>query len=268
VATPDRLEPDMTKANSLLLSDEHLVGLLRPSSWEAEPYRTLRHTLERLRGNSKSLVIGISSATPGDGKTTTTLNLAASLAEGKGAKVLVMDGDLRRGSVAHQLGLSGSVNMGPGVAGAVQNPSLSIGDVAWSLARRPFSVVPAGPLPAAPYEILESPQLGVLLEQAKREYGFVVIDTPPFVPFADCRVLSRWVDFFVLVVGAHKTPRKLLEETLNVVEPQKLLGLVFNGDDGPLWGSNRYYQYTAMFDHRPLAKAALKPSPKATETNP
>ena len=254
----------MTKANSLLLSDEHLVGLLRPSSWEAEPYRTLRHQLERLRGNSKSCVIAVSSATPGDGKTTTALNLAASLAEARGSKTVVIDADLRRGSVARQLGLSGSVNMGPGVTGAVNDPNLAIGDVAWSLARRPFSVVPAGTLPASPYSVLESPQFGSLIEQAKREYGFIVLDTPPFVPFADCRVLSRWVDYFVLVVAAHRTPRKLLEETLNVIEPSKLLGLIFNGDDGPLWGSNRYYQYAAMFDITPQAK---KTAPRL-ETKP
>ncbi len=251
----------MTKNNSLLLSDEHLVGLLRPSCWEAEPYRTLRHQLERLRGKAKSAVIGVSSAMPGDGKTTTTLNLAAALAEAPNTKVLVMDGDLRRGTVAKQLGmLDGNVNTGPGMSGAVADPSLTIQDVAWTLARRPFSVVPAGVLPPAPYDVLESPQLGVLIEQAKKEYGFVLIDTPPFIPFVDCRVLSRWVDYFILVVAAHKTPRKLLEETLNVVEPNKLLGIVFNGDDGPLWGSNRYYAYANAFDN-PTVQPVRRPAP-------
>jgi capsular exopolysaccharide synthesis family protein len=250
----------MTTANSHLLSDDHLVGLLRPSSWEAEPYRTLRLKLERLRGSAKSCVIAISSATPGDGKTTTALNLAASLAEAPGERVLVIDADLRRGDVTRQLGFDNAVNIGPGVTGAVRNPSLAVRDIVWSLKQRPFSIVPAGPLPATPYEILESPRLGALIEQARDEYGFIVLDTPPFVPFVDCRVLARWIDWFVLVVAAHRTPRKLVEETLNVIEPDKLLGLIFNGDDGPLWGSNRYYQYTAMFDPRPLASAPRRRS--------
>jgi capsular exopolysaccharide synthesis family protein len=246
--------------DSHLLSDEHLVGLLRPSSWEAEPYRTLRHMLERLRGASqKSLVLAVSSATPGDGKTTTALNLAASLAEGPRTKVLVIDCDLRRGDVARQLGLKGATDMGPGICGAVRNPLLTIGDITWTLASRPFSVVPTGPMPPAPYEILESPQFGALIEQARVEYDFIVIDTPPFIPFADCRVLSRWVDWFALVIGAHHTPRKLIEETLNVVDPSKLLGIIFNGDDSALWGSNRYYAYAAAFD---------RPAPKILRTPP
>ncbi len=232
----------MSPSNSLLVPDEHLVSLLRPGSWEAEPYRTLRHVLERIRGAAPSSVIAVASSAPGDGKTTTTLNLAAALAEPSGARVLVIDADLRRGALAHHLGLGRAGDAGPGVTGAVRD-SLALGDVARSFAQCRFSVVPAGQRPATPYEVLESPRLGALLEEARRQFGFVLLDTPPFVPFTDCRILSRWVDGFLLVVAAHRTPRKLVEETLNVIEPDKLLGLVFNGDDGLLWGSNRYYQY-------------------------
>src|SRR6266571_5205523 len=166
----------------------------------------------------------------------------ASLSEPSGARVLVIDADLRRGALTHHLGLGRAGDAGPGVTGAVRD-SLALGDVARSFAQCRFSVVPAGQRPATPYEVLESPRLGGLLEEARRQFGFVLLDTPPFVPFTDCRILSRWVDGFLLVVAAHRTPRKLVEETLNVIEPDKLLGLVFNGDDGLLWGSNRYYQY-------------------------
>ena len=258
----------MTSRTSLPPLDEHLVGLLRPSSWEAEPYRTLRHTLEQVRGLGESVVIAVSSAAPGDGKTTTSLNIAAALAEAPRAKVLVIDADLRRGAVAHLLGLNGAVDTGPGVTGAVRDPSLTIGDVAWSLSERPFSVVPTGPLPATPYEILESPRLGVLIEQARKQYDAIIVDTPPFVPFIDCRVLSRWVDGFLLVVAAHRTPRKLVEETLDVLEPGKLLGVIFNGDDGPLWGTRRYYRYTSEFDHRPLADSESEHRPLADVDSP
>jgi capsular exopolysaccharide synthesis family protein len=252
---------------TLPLLDEHLVALLRPSSWEAEPYRTLRLVLEQARGAAKSIVIAISSAAPGDGKTTTALNIAAALAEAPRAKVLVVDADLRRGTVAHHLGLEGAVDTGPGVTGAVRDSALTIDDVAWSLAERPFSVVPTGPLPETPYEVLESPRLGALLEQAREEYDSIIIDTPPFVPFIDCRVLSRWVDAFVLVVAAHRTPRGLVEETLNAIEPGKLLGLIFNGDDGPLWGTHRYYRYyRAAGEHGP--RADVVPSPRTGAPRP
>ena len=60
--------------------------------------------------------------------------------------------------------------------------------------------------------------------------------TPPLVSVPDCRVIEKWVDGFLLVVAAHKTPRKLLAEALNVMEPEKIIGLVFNGDERPLSG--------------------------------
>jgi len=71
----------------------------------------------------------------------------------------------------------------------------------------------------------------------------IMIDTPPAVPFADCRLLSRWVDAFLVVVGAHRTPRKLLNETLDVLDPGKVAGVIFNQDDQPLL--NAYYRYYA-----------------------
>ena len=77
----------------------------------------------------------------------------------------------------------------------------------------------------------ESPRLAELLEQARREYDYVVVDTPPLVALPDCRVLANHVDAFLLVVTAHKTPRRLLEAALGAVDPARILGLVFNGDD-------------------------------------
>jgi capsular exopolysaccharide synthesis family protein len=256
----------MLRSTSPIALDEHLVSLLRPTSWEAEPYRTLRYVVEGIRGAAKSLVIAVSSASPGDGKTTTTLNLAAALAEPAGSRVLVVDTDLRRGAVARQLGLEGSRSAGPGLSGAVRDHSLAIDDLAQSFAELPFKVLPAGSLPATPSDVLESPRFGALIEEARNQFGFVLLDTPPFVPFGDCRVLSRWVDGILLVVAAHRTPRKLMEETLGVIEPGKLLGLVFNGDDSSLWGSNQYYRYYQVPTPAPRAQLRARDRQRSSPT--
>ncbi len=250
----------------MLLPDDHLVSVLRPDSWEAEPYRTLRHAVERLSSSGRTPVLAVSSAAPGDGKTTTTLNLAAALAEPARAQVLVIDADLRRCSLAAQLGLGRDAENGPGLAGVVQDESLLLGNATRSSGRWRLSVVPAGRRPASPYQVLDSPRMGAVLADARQRFDFILIDTPPFVPFSDCRVLSRWVDGFILVVGAHRTPRKLVEEALNAVEPSKLWGLVFNGDDGPLWGSNRYYQYTLLDAYQPLGESLPKQGARAALT--
>src|SRR5206468_2700492 len=82
----------------------------------------------------------------------------------------------------------------------------------------------AGQPPAAPYEVLESPRFGELISEARQKYDYVLLDTPPIVSVPDCRVIGKWVDGFLIVVAAHQTRRKLLEEALNLMEPAKVIG--------------------------------------------
>ena len=71
----------------------------------------------------------------------------------------------------------------------------------------------------------------------------MILDTPPIVPVSDCRLLAPWVDGLLLIVSSHRTPRKLLEESLNLIEPSRMLGIVFNRDDHPLVGYHRRRYY-------------------------
>ena len=90
------------------------------------------------------------------------------------------------------------------------------------------TVLPAGTRPSAPYEVLESPRLGELLESCRQRFDYVILDTPPITTVPDCRVIGKWVDGFLVVVAADRTPRKLVEEALELMEPAKVVGLVFN----------------------------------------
>jgi len=205
--------------------DEHLVSLLRPSSPEAEHYRALRHTLHHLRQTTGLTVVAVSSPSPGDGRTTTAINAAGALAQAPESRVLLVDLDLRHAGLAQRLG--GPMSTGPGVVEAVLVPTLSLRQVVRRHAAYNLDVVPAGSVPPRPDEVVASPRLGVLLEEARRQYDYVVIDTPPIVSSVDARVLGQWVDGFLLVVAADRTPRRLLEEALNLMEPSKVVGLVF-----------------------------------------
>jgi capsular exopolysaccharide synthesis family protein len=211
-----------------------MVSLVTPNTFEAEQYRTLRHMIEQLHTSAGVSIIACTSPAGGDGKTTTAINLAGALAQAPDAKVLLVDADLRRPCIARELTLSDDA--GPGLVGAIVNRNLTLEDV---VRRRPpftLSILPAGSTVANPYELLKSPRLGELMEEARRRYDYVVLDTPPVVTIPDCRAIARWVDGFVVIVAAHRTPRKLLEETLNSMEPAKVIGLIFNGDDRPLSG--------------------------------
>lgn len=222
---------------------DELVSFVKPASVEADQYRMLRHAVERLHHEADYKVFGITSAGAGDGKTVTTLNLAGSLAQAPGTRVLIVCADLHRETVTQYLGLTGASS--PGLAQLVVNDDFELARAVLRLEALNVSILPAGDVQGRPYELLASPRLEAVLDEARRHYDFVLIDTPPVAPLADCRVLGRWVDGFIVVVAANKTPRKLLGEALAMLEPSKILGAVFNGDDQPL---SPYYGYYGRAD--------------------
>ena len=219
---------------------EELVSFVAPSSVEADQYRMLRHAVERLHHDAGCQVFGITSAGAGDGKTVTTLNLAGSLAQSAGTRVLVICADLHRETATEYLGLARTGS--PGLAEVIANEQYTLHDGLRRLEALNISVVPAGIAHTRPYELLASRRFEELLQDARKHYDYVLVDTPPVAPLADCRLLARWVDGFIVVVAANKTPRKLLGEALNLLAPARIFGVVFNGDEQPL---SPYYGYYA-----------------------
>jgi len=220
--------------------DDHMVSLVAPSSLEAEQYRALRHVIEQKHRTENMSVIAISSPGGGDGKTTTAINLAGALAQAPDARVLLIEADLRRPSIGALLGL-GDPNAA-GLVHAILDPALSLADVVQPLPTFNLGVVVAGQTPPSPYEVLKSPRLLELLEEARRDYDFVIIDTAPLVPVQDYRVIARLVDGMVLVVAAHRTPRPMLEAAFEILDPSRMIGLVFNGYDHLLSGRHMGYR--------------------------
>jgi protein-tyrosine kinase len=218
--------------------DERLVSLMTPDTFEADQYRVLRHTVEQRRRTAGVAIIGVTSAGPGDGKTTTAINLAGALAQDRNARVLLIDCDLRSSAMARRLGLGD----GRGLVQAIVDPMLSLDDAIRHLPRYNLDVMPSGFETASPYELLKSPRLGELFEAARRRYDYIVVDTPPVVPFPDCRVLAKVVDGFLLVVSAHRTPRRLVDEAVEVLPKEAVMGVVFNGDtQSAAGGLHAYY---------------------------
>lgn len=215
------------------------MSFVAPASVEADQYRTLRHAVERLQRESGFQVVAMTSPGAGDGKTVTTLNLAGSLAQSPQARVLLVDADLHRAAVTEYLGLARMRS--PGLAEAIASEDYGLARTVRHLDSLNLSLLPAGEAPARPYELLASARLEGLLEETRRLYDYVLVDTPPVVPIADCRLLARSVDGFIVVVAAHRTPRKLLSEALRLLDPAKCIGVVFNGDDRPLAGYYGYY---------------------------
>jgi len=226
---PPRAPADSPRIAPTLL-DEHLVSLQSPSSAAAEQYRVLRHLVETLRRRANLQVIAVTSGGVGDGKTVTAINLAGALAQSDDTRVLLIDMDLRRPSIARYLSLGGSRAT---LADALETPGPGLEEAVVRLSRFNLSVLPAPVSAAAPYELLGSPKLEALLAEARQHYDYIVIDTPPFVPFPDCRLIAKCIDGFVLVVASNKTPRGVLAEALKAMDSDKAVGYVFNAHPTP-----------------------------------
>jgi capsular exopolysaccharide synthesis family protein len=221
--------------------DPHLVALTSPGSFAAEQYQGLRLTIERLRRGRTLQVIAVTSPAAGEGKTLTAINLAGALARGgDDARVLLIDADLRRPAVARQLAIDDDAK---GLTEVVENAAATIDSVTQKLKPYNLSVITAGFRSAAVHHILRSPRLEVVLAEARQRYDFVVLDTPPLLPVFDSALLANAVDGVLMVVAANQTPRKLLGEALNLLDPAKVLGIVFNRDAKPMFGYyDAYYK--------------------------
>jgi Mrp family chromosome partitioning ATPase len=258
--------------------DEHLVSLVAPRAFEAEQYRALRHSVEHRHKTTGLRVLAVCSPGPGDGKTLTAINLAGVLAQAPEARVLLIDADLRRPSLGRLLGLgeagdglgvvpaadpSSPISRGnleryaphllaaPGLVNAILEPRLGLDDIVQPRPSFNLSVICAGAAPASPYDVLKSLRLGELLDEARRRYDYIILDTPPLAPVQDCRVIGGWVDGFLLVVAALRTPRRLVEEALTSLDRTKILGLVFNDEvNYSILGDHSRYYYQGYYAPR------------------
>jgi capsular exopolysaccharide synthesis family protein len=225
--------------------DSRLVSLLRPDSFEADQYRMLRYAVERACPANGCRVIAITSPVAGDGKTLTAVNLAGAIAKTSQARVLLLDTDLRRPSVGRVLGSNG--NGGWGLIDAILDRRQSLEQAAWRLDEFNLSVVTSRRPESDTYELLASGRVGQLLQDAREQFDYIVLDSPPVLPVPDCRLVTEWIDGFLLVVAADKTPRKLVEETLSLLGPNKILGLVFNSE---VYQASHYGKYYYAYHAR------------------
>lgn len=230
--------------------DHTLVTLTAPASFAAEQYQGLRLKCEQLRHLRDVRVVAITSPGAGEGKTLTTINLAGALARESDARVLLIDADLRRPSIAAHLGVDDGD--GAGLADLVMDPKRTLAGVTRTIERFKFDVVSAGIVRGPAHQILRSPRLDAVLREARERYDYVLLDTPPLLPVFDAALLARSVEGLLVVVAANRTPRKLLEEALNLLDPAKVLGIVFNRDARPLFGYYRSY-YGSYFEQSPIA---------------
>jgi len=218
-----------------------LTLLKRPASELAEAYRSMRTAVLLATSPRPPQVIVMTSAQPSEGKTCTSLNLALALAQRR-VRVLVIDADFRKPGIAAAMGMSNEKGLSNILRG-----EQSVDEVLLQANTLPnLWVLPAGPIPGNPTDLLSSPDMARLVEELRQRFEHIVLDSPPILLMTDATVLSILSDGVVLVVEGGVTPLGAVLRAHRIIENAggKILGVVLNKVDvrrGTYYGS--YYGY-------------------------
>lgn len=249
-------------AGSVSASERGMYLHNEPMSDVAEAYRTVRTAVYFGNDGVVPRTILVTSPAPGDGKTTLASNLAIAMAQA-GNRILLLDADFRKPTQHKIFEIDKRIGLSNVLAGTSQ-----LSEVIHTTKVPGLDVLPCGPIPANPSEILNSQTFADLLEELVGQYDHVLLDSPPVMPVTDARILAASCDATVLALRAHRTTVKGAMYTRDILHAvgSQLLGVVVNdiprrrGLYGYYYGYGEPYQY-GYGNQR--AKAA-SPTPSAT----
>jgi capsular exopolysaccharide synthesis family protein len=201
-----------------------LILLTDPQAPECEQYRTLRTQLFHAAEKKQLQTVTITSTLAGEGKTSTVINLALAIAQSKEKRVLVIDGDLRRPNVAAYLGVRAKTGLGEILRGEVEPL-----DTIFTVEGHELYILPVSREVANPTELLSSERWAAMMAELRRYFDFILVDSPPVMPFADVRLLANHTDAVMLVVRAGMATYDTVEKAIEALPAGKMLGVVLNG---------------------------------------
>lgn len=245
------------------IAKEPLVSLDNRYSTRAEGFRQLRThlTYTNLEGDPQSIVV--TSATPGEGKSSTAVNLALMLAQ-NGSRVILVDADLRRPSTGTYLGIESRVGLS-----TVLTRQVSLDDAVQEVgADNPLHVLAAGRVPPNPSELLSSSRMVDVVRELESRYEYVIVDAPPLLPVTDPAVLGAICSGVLLVVSVNGQTRRAeftaAERTVHQLGA-RLLGLVVNRLPAQRRAKTYYnYEPSAPVSESPRRASRARNSSKGT----
>jgi len=222
-------------------AERNIVSLSQPKSQFAEAFRSLRTALLLSSAGHPPKLILLTSATPSEGKTTASTNLATVLAQGE-ARVLLIDADLRRPNVHHRFGLSAKTGLSTLLTGAItlEEAVQRVPDVP------NLDVLVSGPMPPFPTEMLSSEMMSRLIEHAKNVYTHVIVDSPPVLSVTDAVILARRADAVVLVIRHGKSSKHIVRRARDLLlrSGAPVTGILLNAVDVSSPDYYGYYGYS------------------------
>ncbi|MEI2463268.1 CpsD/CapB family tyrosine-protein kinase [Niallia taxi] len=221
----------------LLDSKRKLVAKYDPKSPISEQYRTIRTNILYSSIDNEIRSLMVTSSGPGEGKSTTTANLAVVFAQ-QGKTVLLIDADLRKPTVHYTFKLTNTI----GLTSILTN-QIDFMEAVNKTDENNLYILPSGPIPPNPSELLGSKAMQHFLDRAMEEFDLIIFDTPPVLAVTDAQILGNLCQGTVLVVSSGKTEKDSLLKTKELLKATngKLLGVVLNNKKADKKGSYYYY---------------------------
>ena len=218
-----------------------LIVQSSPHSHRSEAFRRLRTNLQFLDIADQPKTIVVTSSLTGEGKSTTAVNLAISLADA-GSRVALVDADLRRPSIAEYMGLEGEVGLTTVLIGQT-----SLHDAIQPWGNGNLHILPSGQVPPNPSELLGSRSMATLLEQLSSQFDIVLIDTPPLLPVTDAAILAKITGGALVIAAADNLHRQQLADGLGALQDvgARVLGVVLNRLAHKQNDAYSYYDYAS-----------------------
>jgi capsular exopolysaccharide synthesis family protein len=228
------------KTKKMIMDNKRkLISKNDPKSPISEQYRTIRTNIQFSSIDQEVNTLMVTSSGPGEGKSTTVANLAVVFAQ-QGKSVLLVDADLRKPTVHYTFNLTNTIGLTSVLTNQLPlSEAVKLTDVANLL------VLPSGPIPPNPSELLGSRAMKAFLENALQDFDFVLFDTPPVLAVTDAQILANQCDGTILVVGSGTTEieQALKSKELLTSAQAKLMGVVLNNKK--VDASAQYYYYGA-----------------------
>lgn len=206
-----------------------------PRSIAAESYRTLRTNIQYSSFDKEYRTIVITSSEPGEGKSTTSGNLAISLSQGE-KKVVLIDCDLRKPTMHKRFKLSNIKGLSDIIVGKADVTSVL------QKYNDNLAIITSGKIPPNPAEMIGSKSMNALLEALKKVFDYIILDTPPVQAVTDAQILANKADATILVIRAEKTKKDSINNSLNLLKKvnANVIGTVLNGVN---MKERHYYYY-------------------------